>query len=154
MIENCSILPASSKPTISAATALAETKHPAFAPRLSLSERRRQAKVRQAERKQSRAFIGSNNPTKPARAPEPLPEKRRMTEAEFFEEPIPERGDFVDHQVFGLCRVEGESDTGGLIIRLDTGARKTIKLDYMKVHAAREDAEGRKIFTVRPKRRK
>jgi hypothetical protein len=77
-----------------------------------------------------------------------------MTEAEFFEEPIPEPGDYVQHKVFGLCVVDGESETGGLIIRMENGVRKAIKLQIFEVRPPREDAEGRRVFDLVPKRRK
>jgi predicted DNA-binding protein with PD1-like motif len=85
-------------------------------------------------------------------APAPLPEKRRTTEEEFFDEPIPERGDFVEHLVFGLCRVDGEDADGGLIIRLPSGVRKTIKLDVLSVAPARHDGD-RRIYPLRPRKR-
>lgn len=105
--------------------------------------------------------------TKPSRPPvyipenleppppkDPLPEKRRVSEEEFFEEPIPQVGDFVDHRQFGLCRVDGEDEDGGLIIRLSSGARRTIKLDYLRVLPSRvDDANGRKIFPLEPKKK-
>ena len=84
--------------------------------------------------------------------PAPLPEKRRTTEEEFFDEPIPERGDWVAHEVFGVCRVDGEDRDGGLIIRLPSGVRKTIKLDVLEVQQARED-DGRRVFPLRRRRR-
>ncbi len=119
--------------------------------RLSLAERRRRAKERQKADKTT-LLSGRNAP--PVRAPDPLPAKRRMTEDEFFDEPIPERGDYVRHKVFGLCAVEGESETGGLILRMDGGRRKVIKLDVFDVQPAREDEEGRRVFVLSPKRRK
>ena len=64
----------------------------------------------------------------------------------------PERGDWVDHKQFGLCRVENLAEDGGLLIRLETGRRKLIKLDFLDVLEPREDG-GRKIYPLRPKRR-
>jgi predicted DNA-binding protein with PD1-like motif len=66
--------------------------------------------------------------------------------------PDPERGDWIDHQKFGLCKIEGLSGDSVCIIKLPNGTRKKIKLDAMLVFAPREDAE-RKIFPVRPKRK-
>jgi hypothetical protein len=143
----------SAEPDVPAATEAPATAGAAVPPpeRLSLAERRRRAKARQAEKKK-RKLDTSKAP--PARAPEPLPTKRRMTEAEFFEEPIPEPGDYVQHKVFGLCVVDGESETGGLIIRMENGVRKAIKLQIFEVRPPREDAEGRRVFDLVPKRRK
>lgn len=88
----------------------------------------------------------------PAPVPQPLPEKRRITAEEFFEEPIPEKGDWVDHRVFGLCRVEGEDGHGGIIIRLPSGVRKHINLDVLEVKPARIEGE-RIVYPLRPRRR-
>lgn len=82
----------------------------------------------------------------------PLPEKRRASSEEILDEPVPERGDFVDHKVFGLCRVDGEDAEGSLIIRLPSGARKPIKLDFLEVLPPREEG-GRRIFALRPRRK-
>jgi predicted DNA-binding protein with PD1-like motif len=88
----------------------------------------------------------------PAFVPEPIPERRRMTEEEFFDEPIPEPGDYVDHQVFGVCRVEGEDKDGGLIIRLKTGVRKAIRLDYLQVLEGRIE-DDKIIYPLRSRKR-
>jgi predicted DNA-binding protein with PD1-like motif len=88
----------------------------------------------------------------PVVAPSPLPQKRRTTEAEFFDEPIPVHGDWVQHEVFGLCRVDGEDGDGALLIRLPSGVRKSIKLDVLSVGAAREEGD-RRIYPLRPRRR-
>jgi len=148
---------ASDKPAMSLAQRLsAETVDaaPAVEPRLSLAERRRRAKARQAEqKKKGLASFGMERTTAPAFEPVPLPTKRRMTEAEFFKDPIPEVGDYVDHRVFGICLVEGESETGALYIRMENGIRKSIKLDIFEVQAPR-DTDDRRIFALRPKRRK
>jgi predicted DNA-binding protein with PD1-like motif len=144
---------ASTAPELPAAPAVVEEAGEVARPpeRLSLAERRRRAKARQGEKKKQQ--LDTRN-APPARAPEPLPAKRRMTEDEFFEEPIPEPGDYVQHKVFGLCAVDGESETGGLIIRMENGVRKAIKLQIFEVRPPREDAEGRRIFDLVPKRRK
>jgi len=90
----------------------------------------------------------------PARGfvPDPLPERRRVTEEEFLAEPVPQRGDWVDHQTFGLCPVQGEDHEGGIIIRLPSGVRKAIKLDVLEVSEPRVE-EGRRIFPLAPRRR-
>lgn len=88
----------------------------------------------------------------PAPVPEPLPEKRKISEEEFFEEPIPEQGDWVDHRTFGLCRVEGDDAEGGIIIRLPSGVRKHINLDVLEVQPARIEGD-RIVYPVRPRRR-
>lgn len=64
----------------------------------------------------------------------------------------PQRGDFVEHRQFGLCRVEGEDPDGGTRIRLPSGARKTLRLDVMEVLPPRREA-GRVVFPVRPRSR-
>ena len=91
-------------------------------------------------------------PKEPAFVPPPLPVRNRPTEEDFFDEPIPVKGDWVDHKQFGLCRIDGEDAEGSLIIRLPSGVRKAIKLDYLRVEPARIDGD-RRIFPLHPKRR-
>jgi len=88
----------------------------------------------------------------PPPAPSPLPERRRSTDDDFMEEPTLERGDWVDHKQFGLCQVDGEDSDGALVIRLPSGVRKAIRLDYLRVLEPREDG-GRRIFPLVPRRR-
>ncbi|MEM9194966.1 MAG: hypothetical protein AAGF12_37660 [Myxococcota bacterium] len=87
----------------------------------------------------------------PAFKPPPLPEKRRQKEA-FLDEPQPEAGDYVDHQIFGKCRVDGEGPDGGLIIRLKSGVRKTIRLDFLQVLEPRVEDDAF-VYPLRPRRR-
>jgi uncharacterized protein len=89
----------------------------------------------------------------PAPRPEPLPDRRRISEEEFLEEQIPERGDFIDHRQFGRCRVEGEDSEGGLRIRLPTGVRKIIRLEMLQVDPPRHE-DGKRVYPVRPRTRR
>ena len=66
------------------------------------------------------------------------------------EVPKPVRGDWIEHQKFGLCKIEGLSGDGVCIIKLPDGTRKKIKLDAMLVLMPREDG-ARRIFPVAPK---
>jgi len=84
--------------------------------------------------------------------PPPLPEKKRTSESEFMDEPIPEKGDFIQHRQFGLCRVDKEDGEGGIVIKLPSGVRKTIKLDYMEVGQPRMEGNKR-VYPIRPRRR-
>jgi predicted DNA-binding protein with PD1-like motif len=70
-----------------------------------------------------------------------------------LEEPVPQKGDFLDHRQFGTCRVDGEDEDGGLRIRLPSGVRKTIKLDVLEVLPPRHEGD-KKIFPVRPRSRR
>lgn len=65
-----------------------------------------------------------------------------------LEEHRPERGDWIEHGKFGLCKIEGLSGDGVCIIKLADARRKKIKLDAMRVLAPRLEG-GRKIFTVK-----
>ena len=102
-----------------------------------------------AAKKQRRAVPVSMDP---GFVPPPLPTKRRTSESEFFDEPIPERGEWVDHKVFGVCRVDGEDADGGLLIRLPSGVRKAIKLDFLEVLEPRIEDE-KIIYPLRPRSR-
>jgi predicted DNA-binding protein with PD1-like motif len=84
--------------------------------------------------------------------PDPLPARKRPSDDDDSNTRTPERGDYVDHKQFGLCRVEKVGDDGGLVIRLETGRRKLIKLDVLDVLDPREDG-GKRIFPLRPRRR-
>lgn len=88
----------------------------------------------------------------PAPVPDPIPTKARQDIDELLDQPLPERGDWVDHKVFGLCRVEGEDANGGVIIKLPTGARKHINLEVLQVLPARIEGD-RRVYPLRPRRR-
>ena len=66
------------------------------------------------------------------------------------EEYKPEKGDWIEHAKFGLCKIEGLSGDGVCIIKLPDARRKKIKIDAMQVLAPRSDG-GRRVFPVRPK---
>lgn len=101
-----------------------------------------------------RAALTESN--EPAFVPPPLPEKKRAAEAPAEEpheqDPVPATGDFISHKQFGLCRVDGEDDEGGIVIRLPSGIRKSIRLDVMRVLPASMDGD-RRVFPVEPRRR-
>jgi predicted DNA-binding protein with PD1-like motif len=65
----------------------------------------------------------------------------------------PERGDWIEHAKFGLCKIEGLTGDGVCIIKLPDARRKKIKLDALLVFAPRED-DGRRIFPVRGRAKK
>jgi predicted DNA-binding protein with PD1-like motif len=68
------------------------------------------------------------------------------------DEPEPQKGDWIDHRQFGLCRVDGVDAEGGLVIRLASGQRKVVHTDTLEVMPPRFDGE-RRIFALRPRRR-
>lgn len=92
--------------------------------------------------------------------PPPIPERStklpvRAAKAEKvvnWDEPNPSKGEYVDHRQFGLCRVDGEDDEGGLKIRLPSGVRKVIRLDFMEVLPPRFEGD-RTIYPLRPRKR-
>jgi len=51
----------------------------------------------------------------------------------------PERGDWIEHPKFGVCKIEGLSGDGVCIIKLPDSRRKKIKLDAMQVLALRTE---------------
>ena len=69
------------------------------------------------------------------------------------EEYKPEKGDWIEHAKFGLCKIEGLSGDGVCIIKLPDARRKKIKIDALQVLAPRSDG-GRRIFPVRSKGKK
>jgi predicted DNA-binding protein with PD1-like motif len=62
----------------------------------------------------------------------------------------PEKGDWIEHVKFGLCKIEGLTGDGVCIIKLPDARRKKIKIDALQVLAPRSDGE-RRVFPVRPK---
>lgn len=68
------------------------------------------------------------------------------------DEPHPKKGDWIEHRQFGLCRIDNESVDGGLLIRMPSGTRKVVHLEYLEVLPPRFEGE-RRIFSVRPRRR-
>ena len=67
-------------------------------------------------------------------------------------QPRLERGDWIDHHKFGLCRIDGLSGEGVCVIKLPDARRKKIKVDAMRVLPPRMEG-GRRVFPVRPKPR-
>jgi hypothetical protein len=72
--------------------------------------------------------------------------------SEQADELVPGRGDFIEHRQFGLCKIDREDDEGGLVLRLPSGVRKTIKLDFMEVGQPRMEGT-RRVFPIRPRKR-
>jgi predicted DNA-binding protein with PD1-like motif len=85
-------------------------------------------------------------------AREPLVKKAKPRE-ELVDEPQPKRGDWLEHKQFGLCRVEGEDLEGGLMIRLPSGARKVISLEYLQVLPGRREGDGY-VYSLVPRPRR
>ena len=109
-----------------------------------------------------RAGAGSDGP----RAFEPLPagvpagvtwamaaELSARAQPAEIEAHRPEKGDWIEHPKFGLCKIEGLTGDGVCIIKLPDARRKKIKLGAMQVLAPRDDG-GRKIFPVRARGKK
>jgi len=109
-----------------------------------------------------KAGAGSDEP----RASEPLPaeapagltwamaaELSARAQPAAIEADRPEKGDWIEHTKFGLCKIEGLTGDGVCIIKLPDGLRKKVKLDVMQVLAPRADGE-RRIFPVRPRGKK
>ena len=88
-----------------------------------------------------------------AAAPQPGMIRSAKTRAKmpaFLDEPVIEAGDYIDHKQFGICKVVRVSDDGALLIKLQTGRTKQIKLTVFEVHPAREDTK-RRIYPLRPR---
>ncbi len=97
---------------------------------------------------------GPPPPTEPLFVPQPLPAKKRVAEDPALDdEPVPEKGDWIDHQQFGLCEVLGEDADGAMLIRLPSGVHKSIRLDYLRVLPARVGDDPRRIYPIEPRRR-
>lgn len=104
----------------------------------------------------------ASKPSRPAvierKSPSPLvatvpvfdkPKERSDAEGD---EPIPKKGDWVDHRQFGLCRVDGENVDGGLLIRLPSGMRKVVHLETLEALPPRYEGD-RRIYPLRPRKR-
>lgn len=111
----------------------------------AVSER---AEERNPGRKATRTFAG------PAR-PDPkmaLPSRKPVDAPEYLEEPTPEAGDFVDHKQFGRCRVQGEDEAGGLMLRAENGVHRTIKLDTLRVLPFYEE-NGKRVYPLESRKK-
>ncbi len=111
----------------------------------------------EAERRITAALPPAHKAPKPKEKPLGhlpfIPDSRERTaDLSFLDEPVPLKGDYIDHRQFGVCRVDGEDEDGGLKIRLPSGVRKTIKLDFFEVLPPRHEGE-RKVFSLRPRKR-
>lgn len=84
---------------------------------------------------------------RPGHKPLPPPSKQAKVD-----ELLPQKGDFVSHRQFGTCKVEREDGNGGIVLKLQSGVRKTIKLAYMEVGSPRDEG-GRRVFPIRPRKR-
>lgn len=73
-------------------------------------------------------------------------------EGEEIQTLLPVKGDFIHHRMFGLCKVDRPDKGGGVVIRLPSGIRKTIRFDFMDVGAPRMEGS-RRVFPVRPRKR-
>ena len=91
-------------------------------------------------------------PSVPVRASEAV-QKPRPHAADFLDVPDPEVGDFVDHKQFGICKVEGIDDDGGMLLKLPTSRRRRIKIDVFDVQPPAHDAKGRRVFKLLPRKR-
>lgn len=96
---------------------------------------------------------------------EPLPQpKRQRPQPKAYEPPampkkkqpslevVPSKGDFVQHRQFGLCKIEKTDGRGGIVIKLKSGVRKTVRLDFMDVGRPRQEG-GRTVYPLRPRKR-
>jgi predicted DNA-binding protein with PD1-like motif len=87
----------------------------------------------------------------PAFAAQPIPDKKRVVDTE-EDEPILAQGDWVAHKQFGLCHVDGEDSEGAVIIRLPSGVRKVIRLDFLRVLPCHVQ-DDRRIFPLEQRKK-
>lgn len=142
------VAPASSEPEVTKAPARKITKRPAKTPtelRGYDPDGRRAA--RQARKQRDVRPVSPTSPGTPARVPEPLPERNAPPQKGQAEHVI-EKGDWVEHRVFGVCKVFGEDGDGGLIIKVPSGARKSLKTDFFQIGEPRIEGE-RIIYPLR-----
>lgn len=72
-------------------------------------------------------------PVTPTFEAAPIPQRPKVTESEFVEQPTPEAGDMVEHFAFGTCEVV-QSDGERIHLRLEKDQRiKEIALAMLKV---------------------
>lgn len=107
----------------------------------------------------SAASARDEAPPAPAKEPRSFQEiaeiaERTSREAEAKktsgEDALPKRGDYIEHKVFGVCRVDQMQGDGVMVIRLETGRRKQLKVDALEFLEPRTSGR-RKIYPVRLK---
>ena len=86
----------------------------------------------------------------PAHNPKPLPKRTRVKDDSIFDDPIPERGSFIEHAQLGRCLVLEEDREGDLIIRLPSGRQRALNLDAIRISGPEEDGD-EFVYRVRPK---
>ncbi|MGB0679264.1 MAG: hypothetical protein ACPGUV_06340 [Polyangiales bacterium] len=67
--------------------------------------------------------------------------------------PQPRRGDALRHPRFGLCRVERVLPDDDLIVRVPTGARKTLRMGYLQISEVRQE-KGQTVHILRTQTRR
>lgn len=105
-----------------------------------------------AEAKPSRPAVIERKSPSAVVATVPIFDKPKERSDAEGEEPIPKKGDWVDHRQFGLCRVDGENVDGGLLIRLPSGMRKVVHLETLEALPPRYEGD-RRIYPLRPRKR-
>lgn len=63
-----------------------------------------------------------------------------------------ERGDWVEHKQFGLCKVE-RIDDSGVLVKMHNATRKLLQLSVFDVIGPRQDGD-RRVFALRSKQRR
>ncbi len=92
----------------------------------------REERQREAPRAARVPHMPPERVVEPAFAAQPIPDKKRLVD-DGADEPNLEKGDWVAHKQFGLCYVEGEDSEGAVVIKLPSGVRKVIRLDFLRV---------------------
>jgi len=87
----------------------------------------------------------------PLHEPKPLPKRKAEGLDILLEEPIPERGSFVQHRQLGKCLVLGEDADGDLLIRSPGGRQRTLHFELMKVLEPDLDEDGELVYPVVPR---
>ncbi|QQR88783.1 MAG: DNA-binding protein [Myxococcales bacterium] len=99
---------------------------------------------RQGERP---SFVDMPRITQPTPPPERAP---RVSDAGPWESQFPVQGDWVEHPQYGLCQIQAIIDNNELVVRLTSGAPKTIRLDFLELSAPIMQGKQR-IYRIQPK---
>lgn len=83
--------------------------------------------------------------------PTPLPSAGASSEPDLWSPSEPEVGDWLEHPQYGLCQVQDRMEDDSLIVRLPSGALKTLRLDYFRLSSPRKHGPQR-VFSIRPRR--
>ncbi len=83
--------------------------------------------------------------------PTPPPAYMASVDPEVWPDDEPREGDWLEHTQYGLCQIQQIASDGSILVRLASGAAKTLRLDFYRLSRPRMQGQQR-IFSLHPRR--